>query len=79
MKKVQFTKGKVFAGLLAVLAIAGATFGIVDYNQHYKAIPNADSTMRLSSAQQKWFNENYKKIHNYKKLLRNTGMVVNVI
>ena len=48
MKKVQFTKGKVFAGLLAVLAIAGATFGIVDYNQHYKAIPDADSTMRLS-------------------------------
>lgn len=61
MKKVQITKGKIFAGILAVLAIAGATFGIVDYNQHYKAIPNADSTMRLSSAQQKWFNENYKK------------------
>lgn len=60
MKKINFSKRKVFASILGVLAIAGITFGIVDYNQHYKAIPNADSTMKLSQAQKKWFKQNYK-------------------
>lgn len=59
MKKLHLTKNKIIALILAIIAMIGIIFGLVDYNQHYKAIPNADSTMRLSSAQQKWFKKNY--------------------